>query len=191
MPPAPLPPIAFLDRDGTIIEDTGYVRDADSVTLVAGAAGAVARLNAAGVPVVVVTNQSGIARGILTWDQYHRVAERVDALLADFGARIDATSVCPHAPEIDGPCECRKPATGGHREAAARLGISVTGGWCVGDRLTDVEPATALGGPGTLVLTGAGAEHAPAARARGFAIAQDLAAAVEQVLGGAARAGYI
>jgi D-glycero-D-manno-heptose 1,7-bisphosphate phosphatase len=183
MPRAPLPPIAFLDRDGTIIEDTGYVRDPDSVTLLAGAAAAIARLNAASVPVVVVTNQSGIARGILTWDQYHRVAGRVDALLAGFGARIDATAVCPHAPEIDGPCACRKPATGGHREAAARLGFPATGGWCVGDRLTDLEPATALGGPGTLVLTGDGAEHERVARARGFAIAADLAAAVEQVLG--------
>lgn len=183
MSPAPRPPIAFLDRDGTIIEDTGYVRDPDSMTMLAGAAAAIARLNAAGVPVVVVTNQSGIARGILTWDQYHRVAERLDELLAGFGARIDATAVCPHAPEIDGPCECRKPATGGHREAAARLGISAAGGWCVGDRLGDLEPATALGGHGTLVLTGDGAGHAAAARAGGFAVAADLAAAVEQVLG--------
>ncbi len=183
VPRAPRPPIAFLDRDGTIIADTGYVRDPDTVTLLAGAAEAIARLNAAGVPVAVVTNQSGIARGILTWDQYRRVAARVDALLAGFGARIDATSVCPHAPEIDGPCDCRKPSTGGHRAVAARLGISAAGGWCVGDRLTDLEPATALGGPGTLVLTGDGAAHESAARARGFVIAADLAAAVERVLG--------
>jgi D-glycero-D-manno-heptose 1,7-bisphosphate phosphatase len=183
MADAPLPPIAFLDRDGTIIEDTGYVRDPDAMTVLAGAARAIARLNVAGVPVVVVTNQSGIARGILTWDQYHRVAERLDTLLAGFGARIDATSVCPHAPEIDGPCECRKPATGGHRAAAARLGLSATGGWCVGDRLTDLEPATALGGRGTLVLTGDGLGHESAAREGGFAIAADLATAVAQVLG--------
>lgn len=181
--PGTIPPIAFLDRDGTIVLDPGYLRDPAGVRLIPGAAGAIARLNAAGVRVVIVTNQSGLARGILTWEQYRMVARRTEELLQESGARIDATAVCPHAPEIDGPCDCRKPATGGHRRAAAQLGVSPEGGWCVGDRIGDLLPATELHGQGTLVLTGFGPEHDAAARAAGFAVAPDLAAAVALVLG--------
>lgn len=179
----PLPPIAFLDRDGTIIEDTGYVRDPAGVQLLAGSAEAIARLNAAGVPVVVVTNQSGIARGILSWEQYHAVARRVEVLLAESGARLHATAVCPHAPEIDGPCDCRKPATGGHRRAAAELGVDPAGAWCVGDRLGDILAAADLAGRGTLVLTGDGGRHEAAARAAGVEVQANLAAAVASLLG--------
>lgn len=176
-------PIVFLDRDGTIIEDTGYVRDPGRVRLLPGAAGAIARLNTAGYPVVVVTNQSGIARGLLTEGEYAAVASRMATLLAGEGARIDFTAWCPHAPEIGGPCDCRKPATGGHRRAAASLGRSVAGAWCIGDRLTDLLPAHEFGGRGVLVQTGEGASHADQAHAEGFTVATNLAAAASLVLG--------
>src|SRR5262249_36765011 len=108
---------AFLDRDGTIIRDASYVRDPADVALLPRAADAIRRLNAARIPVIVVTNQSGISRGLLTRDDYERVRRRIDALLSAKGARIDATYVCPHFPEITGACECRKPGLKLYRDA--------------------------------------------------------------------------
>lgn len=182
MPLTP-PPIVFLDRDGTIIVDSGYVRDPAEVVLLPGAAEAIARLNAAGIPVTVVTNQSGLARGLMTESEYQAVAAKMDALLAAAGARIDATAVCPHAPEVSGPCDCRKPAVGGHRQLAMDLGCSVRGSWCIGDRLSDLEPAVDLGGKAILVRTGEGRHHLEAAARAGHAIADDLASAVAKILG--------
>lgn len=178
----PRPAIAFLDRDGTIIEDPGYLGDPDQVRLLPGVAGAIRRLNEAGLAVVVVTNQSGIARGRLTVSDYAAAAARLDTLLAQTGARLDATIWCPHAPEISGPCDCRKPATGGHRRGAAQVGRPVDGSWCIGDRLTDLLPAREFRGTGVLVLTGDGPRHADAARADGFAVCADLGAAVDHLL---------
>lgn len=132
---------------------------------------------------VIVTNQSGIARGILTEAEYHAVANRVGQLLAASGARVDGTFFCPHAPEIPPACDCRKPALGGYRRAAAALGLDPTGAWCVGDRLTDLLPARAFGGHGILVRTGLGAREAEAAAAAGFPVTDDLAAAVAEILG--------
>src|SRR4051812_39158946 len=101
-------PAAFLDRDGTIIRDANYVRDPLDVELLPGAVDAIRRLNDARVPVVVVTNQSGIARGLLDHDDYEAVRARIDSLLAEGGATITATYMCPHHPDIDGQCDCRK-----------------------------------------------------------------------------------
>ncbi|MFN2317967.1 MAG: D-glycero-alpha-D-manno-heptose-1,7-bisphosphate 7-phosphatase [Gemmatimonadales bacterium] len=176
-------PIVFLDRDGTIIEDTGYVRDPGRVRLLPGAARAIARLNEAGHPVVVVTNQSGIARGILTEAEYAAVATRMAQLLEADGARLDYTAWCPHAPEVGTPCECRKPGTGGHRAAALALGRTPDHAWCIGDRITDLLPAREFGGRGVLVLTGDGHAHAAEARSEGFEVVADLAAAVQLILG--------
>lgn len=176
-------PIVFVDRDGTIMEDAGYVRDPGHVRLLSGAGGAIARLNAAGHPVVVVTNQSGIARGILTEAEYAAVAARMEDLLRAEGARLDHTAWCPHAPEVAPPCDCRKPGTGGHRAAAAALGRTPDHAWCIGDRVTDLLPARELGGRGVLVLTGDGPAHEEEARSEGFEVAADLAAAVDLILG--------
>jgi len=95
----------FLDRDGTIIDDEHYIADPNLVRLRPGAAEAIAQLNGASIPVIVITNQSGIARGLLTRSDYDRVAARLDELLAQRGARIDATYVCPHHPEFDEACD--------------------------------------------------------------------------------------
>lgn len=177
-------PAAFLDRDGTIVHDTGYLRDPGSVTLIPGAASAIARLRAAGVFVVVVTNQSGIARGYFGWPEYEAVKAAVDRLLAAEGAAIDATFVCPHAPEVTGPCECRKPGLLSYREAGSRFDLDFGRSAWVGDRLSDVEPARAMGGRGILIETGAGIDHVQAALAAGFEVADDLSAAVERYLAG-------
>jgi D-glycero-D-manno-heptose 1,7-bisphosphate phosphatase len=173
----------FLDRDGTLIEDTGFLSKAEAVRLLPGAAESVARLNTAGLPVVLVTNQSGIARGLLTAEQYSATERQLDQLLARQGARLDAHYYCPHHPDITGPCDCRKPGLLLYRRAAEELGLELGASWWIGDRLRDVEPSAALGGQGILVLTGAGAnETVPAARR--FLIVPDIAAAVTEVLSG-------
>lgn len=169
----------FLDRDGTIIEDAGYLHDPKQVRLIPGAAQAIKRLNADGFAVLVVTNQSGIARGLLSVEDYQATERRVDELLAAEGARLDAHYFCPHLPELSGPCECRKPGTLLYRQAAQQLGLDLPQSWWVGDRIRDVLPAKALRGKGILVLTDAGMSETAAATAGGFRQAADLAAAVQ------------
>jgi D-glycero-D-manno-heptose 1,7-bisphosphate phosphatase len=166
-------PAVFLDRDGTIIEDVGYLRDPDRVRLLPGAAEAIGRLNSAGLAAVVVTNQSGIARGLLDEPGYEATRARLDRLLADHGARLDAHYHCPHHPDVGGPCDCRKPGVLLYRRAARELGLDLAASWWVGDRPRDVEPATALGGRGILV------GHTGAAD---FPLAADLAEAVSRIL---------
>lgn len=183
-------PSVFLDRDGTIVVDPGYLRDPCEVRLVAGAGAAIARLNAAGYPVFLVTNQAGISRGKLTSAEYFHVTAEMEAQLGREGARLEAIYVCPHAPERDGPCPCRKPALL-HYECAARdFGSDLARSWYVGDRLSDLLPAPALGARrrALLVLTGHGAEDSAAAEAAGFESVPDISAAVERILaaGGAA-----
>lgn len=179
----PRRPAAFLDRDGTLVNDPGFQRDPATVELLPGAAGAVARLNAAGLAVIVVTNQSGIARGLITPAQYDAVERAITARFAEAGARLDATYHCPHYPAIGGPCECRKPGTLLYRRAADEWGLDLEASWGVGDRVSDLEPVRELGGQGLLVRTGAGRKHEAEALAAGFTIVADLAAAVDHILG--------
>ena len=141
----------FLDRDGTIIADAHYPSHPDQVVLLDGAAAAIARANQAQVPVVIVTNQSGIGRGHITVAQYESVRDRVDALLAEHGAHVDASYYCPHWPDRDGPCACRKPGIGMHTDAASALQLSLTASVYIGDRWRDVQPALTTGGLGILV----------------------------------------
>ncbi|HUQ20314.1 MAG TPA: HAD family hydrolase [Gemmatimonadaceae bacterium] len=145
----PLPSAVFLDRDGTIMEDVRYVSNADDVKLIVGAAEAIARVNSALVPIVVITNQSGIGRGYYSEEDYHRVEKRTEELLAERGAKIDATYFCPHSP-ADG-CECRKPGTLLFERAAADLRIDLSKAVFIGDRLRDIEPALQFGGAMVLV----------------------------------------
>jgi len=174
---------AFLDRDGTIIHDANYIRDPDDVALLPGAAAAIARLNRAGVIVVVVTNQSGIARGWLSTGDYDSVRRRIDDLLAREDARVDATYVCPHFPEITGPCDCRKPALKLFREAIADYGIDPGASVFIGDRWRDVAPATALGGrPIFLDVASSPPADRQRVRAEGLEVAHSLGEAVDRFL---------
>jgi len=175
-------PAVFLDRDGTILEDRGYLGDPAGARLLPGAAPAVARINAAGLAAIVVTNQSGIARGFYTEQDYRQVERRLEELLAKSGARLDGQYFCPHLPEITGPCECRKPGGLLFRQAARDLGIDLGASWWIGDKLSDLEPSIPYGGRAILVETGEGREHVTQARGAGFRVAQDLAAAVEAIL---------
>lgn len=140
----------FLDRDGTIIEDAHYLSRPDQVKLVHGAAEAIARINAAHVPVFVVTNQSGIGRGYLMPSDYEAVKDRLDELLAGRSARIDASYHCPHAPEKG--CKCRKPGIELFQRAAAdHPGVDLARAAYLGDRWRDIEPGAALGGVSLLI----------------------------------------
>jgi D-glycero-D-manno-heptose 1,7-bisphosphate phosphatase len=142
---------AFLDRDGTLIRDVHFIGKPELVELLPGAAENVRRLNDAHVPVVIVTNQSGVARRLFTEADYERVRERIDELFAEQGAHIDATYMCPHHPDYSGPCNCRKPGTLLFERAAKELDLDLAHSWFVGDKLRDVQPAATLGGHGILV----------------------------------------
>jgi D-glycero-D-manno-heptose 1,7-bisphosphate phosphatase len=144
-------PALFLDRDGTIIADAHYPSEPNQVRLIDGAASAIARANAAHIPVVVVTNQSGIGRGHITEAQYQAVNARMVELFAAAGAHIDATYYCPHWPERDGQCACRKPGIGMHRDAAHAMNLALPASAYIGDRWRDVQPAITTGGLGILV----------------------------------------
>lgn len=174
-------PAVFVDRDGTIIAEKSYLADPAGVELVPGSADAMRRLREAGFAVVVVTNQSGIARGLYDEDDYHAVAQRLNRLLAEQGAAPDATYHCPHHPDVTGPCDCRKPDIGMHLQAASELDLDLEGSFYVGDKVSDVAPAFTLGGQGILVRTGYGAEQ-EASVPKGTWVLDDLAAAARQIL---------
>jgi len=169
---------AFLDRDGTIVRDTGYLCDPADVRLLAGAAQAIRLLNDRHIHVVIVTNQSGIARGYYGPAEFETVQAEVERQLALEGARVDAVYHCPHAPQ--GGCGCRKPELGMYRRARKRLGVDLSRSLYVGDRAADVLPAFDLGGIGLLVAGADGAYDAlaPSACVR----APDLLAGVRKIM---------
>lgn len=177
----------FLDRDGTLIEDRHYIGHPEDVVLLPGAVDAIRQLNEGGVLAVVITNQSGIARGKFSEREYETVRARLDELLAARGARLDATFVCPHHPDFTGACDCRKPKPALFERAAAELGIDLARSFGVGDRWRDVRPVLDLGGQGILVprydTPLEDLARASEARATGrAAIATTLGVAVERVL---------
>lgn len=174
---------AFLDRDGTIIRDANYVRDPNDVELLPDAAGAIRRLNSQGIVVVIVTNQSGIARGYLSLDDYRLVEARVSELLTAEGARVDASYMCPHYPDITGPCDCRKPGLGLYRQAIADHHLDATRSLFVGDRWRDVAPGRALGGFCVMLdVSSTPAEDRVVARQEAVATAASLSDAVDLFL---------
>jgi D-glycero-D-manno-heptose 1,7-bisphosphate phosphatase len=172
----------FLDRDGTIIEDSGYLHEPAKVKLLPDAAQAIKQLNDYGLLVVTVSNQSGIARGLYTVADYTAVQRRLTELLAAHGAHLDGEYFCPHHPRFTGPCECRKPGVKLFRDAAEALDIDLPRSWWVGDRVSDVQPAAALGGKAILVATGEGNLDQGQARASGVTVVADLASAVREIL---------
>lgn len=155
---------AFLDRDGTINEEVDYLRDADQMRLIPGAAKAIRLLRQRGWLAIVVTNQSGIARGYLTELQLGDIHARLRRLLAVEGAELDAIYYCPHHPTIGSApyrrdCVCRKPKTGMIEQAARDFSIDTTRSVVIGDRLQDIEMAHAAESKGILVRTGYGEQE--------------------------------
>lgn len=172
-PPSRRPAAVLFDRDGTLVLDVPYNGDPGRVTLVPGAREALARLRGSGIPVGVVTNQSGIARGLLTRADVDAVNARVEHLLGRFAT----WQVCPH--DDADACSCRKPAPGLVLAAAAALGVDVRDVVVVGDIGADVDAAAAAGATGILVPT---STTRPDEIARAGAVAPSLGAAVDLVL---------
>ena len=168
-------PAAFLDRDGTLIVEGEYLADPEGVELVPGTVEALRLLRRQGFLLVVVTNQSGIGRGLYTEADYQAVKSRLDEILAREGVSLDGTWYCPDDPR-NGDVPCRKPNTGMHRAAARELGIDLPASAFVGDKISDVLPALALGGRGILVRTGYGRDQEPGVP-EGVEVVDDVLAA--------------
>jgi D-glycero-D-manno-heptose 1,7-bisphosphate phosphatase len=154
-------PAVFIDRDGTLTEEVGYVNHPSRLRLLPRSAEAIRRLNAAGVAAVVVTNQAGIARGYFDEDVLHAVNGALTAALRREGARLDGLYVCTHHPTEGEPpfraaCDCRKPRPGLLRRAADDLGLDLARSTMVGDKPSDLVPGRAVGAAAVLVLTGYG-----------------------------------
>ncbi len=151
----------FLDRDGTINEQMGYINHISRFHLLPGVAEAVRLLNDRQVPVVVVTNQSGLARGYFPPALLDEVHEKMAGQLAQKGAHIDGLYICPHHPEAKEEqyrreCCCRKPKTGLLEQAAVEMNLDLTRSFMVGDRWSDLKCAVQAGATPILVLTGYG-----------------------------------
>jgi len=147
--------VIWMDRDGTLLDDPGYLADPEGVVLLPGAAAAVARANFARVGVVLVTNQSGIGRGLLDETTLAAVhASLARRLREEAGARLDGLEFCPHLP--DSGCACRKPAPGMVERALARGPWSGLPAAAIGDKAADVGLARAVGATSILVRTGEG-----------------------------------
>jgi D-glycero-D-manno-heptose 1,7-bisphosphate phosphatase len=144
-------PAVFVDRDGTLIHDRRYLADPEGVELLPGAGEGVARLNAAGLAVVLVTNQSGIGRGYFDEARYREVHARLVDHLARMGAVLDGAYHAPGVDEPGDPDADRKPGAGLFRRAARELSLDLGRSWLVGDRMRDVIPAGILGARGLLV----------------------------------------
>ena len=182
-------PAVFLDRDGTIIEDVGYLDTLDRVAFFPWTVDTIRALNRAGLAVVVVTNQSGIARGLFTDAFVEETHRYLTARLETGGARVDAYYYCPHHPdgtvaEYSRRCDCRKPAPGLIDRATNDLGLDPARSFVVGDRWLDVQLGRAVGARAILVRTGVGSvqETRPPSGVTADAVVDNLAAAASWIL---------
>lgn len=177
-------PAVFLDRDGTLNEEMGYINHLSRFRLLPQAVPAIRRLNEAGLKVVVVTNQSGAARGYFPAALVAEVHGRLKQLLAAGGAHLDGIYACLHGPDED--CACRKPKPTLIQQAARDLDLDLSRSYLVGDRYKDIETATNAGVKGILVLTGYGRGEyeylRPTQPVQPVRVAPDLEAAVEWIL---------
>jgi len=181
-------PAVFFDRDGTLIDDVGYLDRLDQVALYPWTADALRLLRRAGFALVVITNQSGVARGLFSEAFVADVHAHLAAELARGGASIDAWFHCPHHHSADDPayrldCDCRKPRPGLVTRAAASLGLDLARSVVVGDRWSDIGLARAVGAAGLLVETGTGAREArrPVDGLRADAVLPSLAEAASWI----------
>jgi D-glycero-D-manno-heptose 1,7-bisphosphate phosphatase len=177
-------PAVFLDRDGTVSEEVGYLNHASRFRIFSFAAAAIRRLNEAGIPAVVVTNQSGVGRGYFPESLVREVHDRMAKELAAQGAKLDGVYYCPHVSADN--CECRKPRLGMLEQAARELGLDLKRSFVVGDRYGDLKLAHRAGARGVLVRTGYGAGelawHAAKWAIQPGHVAADLEQAVEWIL---------
>lgn len=185
-------PAIFLDRDGTLIDEVDYLVRPEELRLIPGAAEALVELARAGYALVLVTNQSAVARGMLSEEGLEEIHARLARELAERGARLDAVYVCPHHPS-EGvgahrrECDCRKPAPGLLVRAARERALDLERSWIVGDSERDLAAGAAVGVRGVLVETGKGRAELEGMRREGREpewVAEDLGAAARIVIGG-------
>ncbi|MFH1059491.1 MAG: HAD family hydrolase [Pseudomonadota bacterium] len=177
----------FLDRDGTINVEVNYLHRVEDLALLPGAARAIARLNAAGIAVVVVSNQAGLAKGLFDEGDLALVQIEINRRLKAAGARVDGWYFCPHHPQgvvedLAIACDCRKPGPGLVLMAAEEMGLALTGSYLVGDRLRDVACAARAGLTGVLVRSGHADWPPTCGEEEPAFVAPDLAAAVDWIL---------
>jgi len=184
-------PAVFLDRDGTINEQMGYINHISRFVMLPRAAAGIRLLNAQGIPVVVVSNQSGLARGYFPESLIQEVHAKMNRVLAEAGAHVDGIYICPHHPEAKEErfrlaCDCRKPKPGLFLQAAADLDLDLGRSYVVGDRWSDLKAAAAVRAKGVLVLTGYGRGDyeyiGPAQPVQPTYVAEDLYAAVQWIV---------
>jgi D-glycero-D-manno-heptose 1,7-bisphosphate phosphatase len=184
-------PAVFIDRDGTLSHEIGYVNHPSRFRLFPYAVDAVRLLNRGGLLAVLVTNQAGVARGYFPESVIHEVHAGLQAALAEGDAHLDGIYYCPHHPSAGAPpyrldCDCRKPRPGLVRRAAADLGIDLARSYVVGDRQGDLQLAWNVGARGVLVKSGYGlgelTYHAPSWPRQPDLVAEDLLEAVERIL---------
>lgn len=184
-------PAVFLDRDGTINEQMGYINHISRFVMLPQAAAGIRLLNEQGIPVVVVSNQSGLARGYFPESLIGEVHAKMNNSLAEAGAHVDGIYYCPHHPEAKEErfrlaCDCRKPKPGLFLQAAAELDLDLERSYVVGDRWSDLKAAAAVQAKGVLVLTGYGRGDyeyiGPAQSVQPAYVAEDLYAAVQWIV---------
>jgi histidinol-phosphate phosphatase family protein len=173
----------FLDRDGTLIVEIGYLSDPEQVRVEEGVIEGLAVLADRGHPLIVLSNQSGIGRGMFTREDAQRVNTRLDAELRERDVKILAWYLCPHTPET--PCDCRKPRPGMALAAARDWRLELSGCYVIGDKRSDVELADAIGGTGILVTTGHGPEFAAWAREHARPVFDGVRSAAEFIVNSA------
>lgn len=180
----------FLDRDGTLNEDAGYPVQYSQIKIYAFSFEAVRRLNQAGWPVIVLTNQSAVGRGMLSEEDLRLLHKKIEEAFAEQRARLDAFYYCPHyehapAPRYRGPCSCRKPNPGLALQAAADFGLDLERSYMVGDKVEDILLGLQIKATPLLVLTGHGQISLVELQARGIQpafLARNLLEAVDWIL---------
>jgi D-glycero-D-manno-heptose 1,7-bisphosphate phosphatase len=180
----------FFDRDGTINVDKGYPSDFSQIEIYPGSYEAVRRLNSAGLPVIVLTNQSGVGRGLLTEENLRIIHEKMRASFQQENARLDAFYYCPHyelsnLPRYRLNCDCRKPNPGLALRAAADFGLDLTRSYMVGDKVEDIILALNIKASPVLVLTGYGRDSLAKLRSLGIEpayVAEDILSAAVWIL---------
>jgi D-glycero-D-manno-heptose 1,7-bisphosphate phosphatase len=173
----------FLDRDGVINEETEYLSEPDKVKIITGVPEALRKLKDAGFVTIVVTNQSGVARGYYEEESVLKVHERIQHLLKQDNTAIDAFYYCPHHPDHGESCECRKPAPGMLLDAAKEFDIDLSESFLVGDRLSDLKAAQAAGCKDAyLVKTGYGANVVKTEDTSNIKVVENLLEAVNAIL---------
>lgn len=173
------PGAVFLDRDGVIIKDKGFISEPDDVVLVDGAPEAIKKMSSMGLKIVVITNQSGIGRGLFTVLDYDKVMQRMRDLFAEKGAFFDGEYYCPHAPREG--CDCRKPLPGLALRAAKDLDIELSRSFVIGDKRSDMGLARAIGAKGILVRTGYGRQTEMEGDPLRDVVVDDIEAAAEVI----------